>query len=160
MTIEEMKTEYENNEEIKKFVDGIADHRVNQAQDTWNKKMPAEIEKRADEVVAERDRVAAFQTALEDRFNQDGINAPLGFALLGDVGADTAEAELETRYEEMKTRVNGLVDGLMKERFKGDPPKKAGDSPGMVSLENSTSEEILNNLDQFTKPQGHGLATR
>lgn len=151
MTIEEIKTLHTEDEELKKYIDSEADRRVNQARETWDKKLPEEAEKMANMILERRDKEAAFQDQIKSIFIDSKIPVDLGFDLLGEVGADISTEELESKIQKIGERYNEIQEKVIKERYGNNPAPQRSLSTDEVlkPLADATSTEILDNLAQY-----------
>ena len=110
------------NPEVLKYLDQIADKRVNTAlakaeakyQKDIDQKIETEITARADRDRASRARIEKIETLFTEK-GLDETYKELGFKLLGEIGADTEEV-LESKL----TETLGTVQKL---RFSNSPPK-------------------------------------
>ncbi|MBF9018957.1 MULTISPECIES: hypothetical protein [unclassified Oceanispirochaeta] len=151
MTIEEIKKLHSEDEELKKYIDAEADRRVNQAHETWEKKLPAEAEKIANMIMERRDKESAFQDQIKSMFIDSKIPVDLGFDLLGEVGADIPAEELESKIQKIEERYNKITEKVLKEKFGGNrqPRRNISTLEALKPLADASSKEILDNLDQY-----------
>lgn len=116
------------NTEVSKYLDQIADKRVNMAlakaeakyQKDFEQKIQSEIEAREERDRAQRARLQM----IDDRFTAKGLEESykeLGMKALGDVGADTDEV--------LESKINEVLCMIARTRYGGSTPKGGGELP-------------------------------
>jgi hypothetical protein len=134
MTLEDVKAfieENAENEDVQRFVDSLADKRVNQAREKWEKELDGKVE----EEIQRREQKAELEhKRLEDvknRFKQAGLDEELGLKFMPkDVGA-MSEEDLESAIgkatESAKDAQERLKEKFVAERFEGKSIPRSGD---------------------------------
>jgi len=127
----EIEKLYSEDETVKKFIDGLADKRVNQYRDRFiDKDLPGLVESQVNDRISrdqkERDRLEreqSFRTQIADRLEAQYIDPKLGSKFFDDLGAESSEEEIESRFEEFKTLQEKTVQRVINERLGGKEPE-------------------------------------
>jgi len=152
MTNEEMTELYKSDNEFKKFVEAEADRRVNQARESWEKKLPALAEEQVQAILKDKEKSENIKKEIKGFFTESKIPYELGFSLLGDYQG-ASPGELETKLTEVKEQAIGIIDTSLKASFKSTTPVM-GDGPKQFKpLSEASSSEILNNLDYYNRKE-------
>jgi uncharacterized protein YabN with tetrapyrrole methylase and pyrophosphatase domain len=153
MDIKEFKELYNNDEEIKKFIDSVADQRVNQYRDRFiEKDLPGLVEKQVQERI-ERDqqerqrleREEGFRSQIAKKLESRYIDPRIGIKYFDDLRADSSEEEIELRFKEFDDLQEKTINKVIAERLGGKTPE-GGTAPEKPSLENMSYEQILNTV--------------
>lgn len=142
MNIDEIKKLHSEDEELKKYIEAEADRRVNQARTSWEKELPDAAQKIAESIVERKEKEKAFNDDIKNIFIGEKIPVDLGFSLLGEVGADIPETELESKILKVKERYNTIQDQVINDRLGGKAPTGGGtvETPPLSGL---SYDEIL-----------------
>lgn len=99
--------------EVSKFIDTLADKRVNMALAKAEQRFNATVQGKVEEGISARDAAAKALTAREDKLSElfeknriVGAYREIGLGLLGDLGAFADDTALESRFEEVLGTVN------------------------------------------------------
>ena len=141
-----------NIEDFNKLVDAESDRRVNQARETWEKRLPAEAEKIAVGIIERKEREKDFKTEIENKLTGEGIPIGVGMKLLGKIGVDMDSTILESKISEVKEQFIDIQNTVMKAKFGGDkPPRALKGIDSLKSLASASSQEILDNLAYYAE---------
>ena len=159
MELKEIEELYKNDDSVKKYIDSIADKRVNQYRDRFiEKELPSLVEAKAEERInrdrEERDRLMkeeTFHKSLLSRLEGEYIAPEIGIKFFDGLGADSSEDEIESRFEEFKTLQEETTQRVVTKRLGGVKPE-AGDKREKLSMSDMTTKEILKNMGSFSNP--------
>jgi len=107
---------------VGRLLDSIADKRVTQARQKWEKELNGRVEAEIQRRVEAEKALAERMETIENRFKELGIDLELGRSFLGDVGA-LSEEDLEPAIEKAVEQSRGIQERLIKGRYAGKAPE-------------------------------------
>ena len=151
MNITEVKEFLKDNEsdpEVTKFIDSISDKRVNQAtENIYKNKLPslveAEVTARMEREAERRENLKAeddFKATLQGRLKEMNVPEGIGAKFLNDLGVNSTEEEIESRFTELATFTEGVRAKALKSQYSTNMPKTSS------STTNDMKSQVLSNL--------------
>ena len=118
--------------EVKSLVDSLADRRVNQAKQTWERELPqridTEIAARQEREQAQQDRRAYVGEQLGERFTEARLDPDWAEPFLPIDLADIEDEQIDVVAQDVIKQVQDLRNRFLNDRYSGTTPKGGGAS--------------------------------
>lgn len=137
MNVDEIREYIEQNSDepaVQQLVDSLADKRVNQAREKWERELPervdTEIAKREEREQQRQQRRAQVSEQLGDRFAEEKIDPDWATPFLPEDLADVEDEQVPEVAEHVIGQVRDMREKLLSEKYTGKPPAGGSDSSG------------------------------
>ena len=118
--------------EVQSLVDSLADRRVNQAKQTWERDLPqridTEIAKRQEREQAQQERRAYVGEQLGERFTEARLDLDWAEPFLPVDLADIEDEQIDVVAQDVIKQVQDLRNRFLNDRFSAPPIKGGGAS--------------------------------